>query len=140
MKIASIITGTLLAIAAALLGYQKLRPENAPKQKYPATLTDLRWDTGDYIRWNGDQSAFPQRKENLSGMIMIVEPNGRTVAVEYIRPGYKRQHLKNARGKDDHALRHTKPGDTVQVYLCALTPSLRPDQSIRTNPQPLIWR
>lgn len=141
MKLIAIITASLIAAAAAILGIRLVQKKEAkPAPQYAASLTSLQWDNGDYIRWTGNQSSFPARKDNLSGMIIIIEPNGNEVAVEYIRPGYTRQHLKNARGKDEHALKTTKPGQTVQVYLCALHPNHRPDKTIRTNPMPLIWR
>lgn len=139
----TITLGSLIvaALAAAGIILTKDKPDT-PAPKYPATLASLSWESPSswYIRWSGDQSVFPTRKGNLSGMIIAIEPNGHEVAVEYIRPGYTRQHMKNGAGSDEHALKNTKPGDTIQIYLCALTANGRPDKSIRTNTQPLKWR
>jgi hypothetical protein len=110
--------------------------------KYAAELRDLKWDTGNFITWGGDQkNVFPTRPGNLNGIICIIEKNGNDVACEFIRPGYHRQHLNNAWGNDAHRLTVTKPGDTVEVYIAALTPDGKHvDRSLRTNPMPLVWR
>jgi hypothetical protein len=129
-----------VALCAAALFGVSCNSNKADEPKYPANIANLRWDSGDYIRWEGDHSAFPVRKDNLNGWIVIIEPNGLHRPVEQIRPGYKRQHLKNAYGKDDYGLKNTKPGDTVQVYLCAMQANTRPDLSLRSNQLPLVWR
>lgn len=129
-----------LALCSALLVVGGCKSDKPAEQKYPATISNLRWDTGTYIRWEGDHSAFPVREGNLNGWIVIVEADGTARPVEQIRPGYKRQHLKNAYEDPDYRLKATKPGDTVKVYLCAMTARGRPDLSLRSNELPLVWR
>jgi len=127
----------LILLAVALAGCSHNKPEVV---KYPASISNLNWDGKEYIRWEGDHSAFPVRKGNLSGWIVIIEPNGAHRPVEQIRPGYKRQHLKNAWQDPDYKLKATKPGDTVRVYLCAMQGNGRPDLSVRSNDLPLLWK
>jgi hypothetical protein len=129
-----------LAIFCALLVVAGCKIDKPIEQKYPATISNLRWDSGSYIRWEGDHSAFPVRDGNLNGWIVIIEPNGKHSPVEQIRPGYKRQHLKNAYEDTGYKLKNTKPGDMVKVYLCAMTGNKRPDLSLRSNELPLEWR
>lgn len=134
---------TLRVIAVAvcmLVGLVACKTDKVEQPKYPANIANLRWDTGTYIRWEGDHSAFPVREGNLNGWIVIIEPNGQHSPVEQIRPGYKRQHLKNAYEDTGYKLKNTKAGDTVQVYLCAMTSAKRPDLSLRSNALPLVWR
>jgi len=129
--------GLIALVVAALVGCSSNKPEAV---KYPASISNLNWDGKEYIRWEGDHSAFPVRKGNLNGWIVIVEPNGAHRPVEQIRPGYTRQHLKNAWQDPDYKLKATKPGDTVRVYLCAMQGNGRPDLEIRSNDLPLVWK
>ena len=125
------------ALAVCVVACKTDKPEPV---KYPASISNLRWDGKEYIRWDGDHSAFPVRKGNLNGWIVIVEPNGTHRPVEQIRPGYNRQHLKNAWHDPDYKLKATKAGDTVRVYLCAMQGNGRPDLEIRSNDLPLVWK
>lgn len=129
----------LFCVLVALVGVS-CKSNKVEEPKYPANIANLRWDAATYIRWEGDHSAFPVRDGNLNGWIVIVEPDGKHRPVEQIRPGYKRQHLKNAYEDPDYKLRATKAGDTVQVYLCGMTTGGRPDLSLRSNALPLVWR
>jgi len=139
-KYIKILTVLVVALATMFGAVGCLKKEE--KTKYAGTLTDLRWegDKNNYILWGGNQSMFPARKDNLSGIIVIIKPNGEEVPCEYFRPGYKRQHLNNAYGNDHYAVKGVQAGQIVQVYMCALTPDLKADKSLRTNPMPLVWR
>lgn len=131
----------LAVVSATMFGFVGCKTSE-PKEKYAGTLTDLKWesDKNNYITWGGNQSMFPAREDNLSGIIVIVKPNGEEVPCEYFRPGYRRQHLNNAYGNDGYAVKGVQAGQTVQVYMCALTPNLKADKTLRTNPMPLVWR
>ena len=131
----------IVAVSAAMAcGLLACKSTKVEEPKYPATISNLRWDTGTYIRWEGDHSAFPTRSGNVNGWIVVIEPNGTHSPVEQIRPGYKRQHMNNAYEDTGYKLKNTKPGDMVKIYLCGMTGSKRPDLALRSNELPLEWR
>ena len=120
----------LMLLVACLLvacGQSEKKSGANNDRNYDATLSDVKPSAGNhYITWKSDE-RWPNDSRNLSGEIVI---NG--VACEYIRSGYRRQHLSNVYGRGS---RHVsiKRGQTVELYIRSTVGNKR------TNPVQFVW-
>lgn len=82
-----------------------------------------------YIKWKVE--GIGHWKNTAKGINAEIIVNG--YFVENIREGYTRQHLKNAYGTDEHAVRGINKGDTVEIYF------RRIGSRERTTSVPFVW-
>lgn len=83
-----------------------------------------------YIKWKVE-GIDHWKNTTASGVNAEIIVNG--VAVENIREGYTRQHLKNAYGTGEHSVRGIHKGDTVEIYF------RRKGSKERTTSAAFVW-